>query len=570
MAPPSNDPGSPARLPNLTPLYLVLGLTTMASTILATALPTLSGELGGGRDYTAVVTAFMLPKALATPIGGRLVDSFPPRLVVALTCLLYLLGTMGCAMSGSMNQLLMFRALQGLGAGALLASAYTFMDLLVPPRQQGQVQARVAIILGLSAAIAPVVGGLLTEHLGWRWCFYLNIPPLALGWVSILRLPNLQPRGGGVLDGMGILLLAGIAFPLLMALSWGGSRMPWTSPLIVGLLVTTLLAAFGFYWAERTPAEPLFDPRMLHQPIIGWSFLAAFCVGGSFLNTVIYAPLYMSIVKGSSPFEAGLSLLPFIIGNIIGAVIAGNLITKHARYRKLGLWGTGLAALTSFLTMGLLLVQDPPLLVLLSMEALLAFAYGLCTEVYSVAVQNVTPIERQGMTGSALEFVRQLGAALGIALVGSFLLLSLDDHLPDLLKKRLSPLGIELKVTQFEDQAMIEGLRDQILTSLRKDAEACLKGDHVAYERLNRSPILSPALKRDLQPDGHYPKNIVKRLDSAMEQVATSTQQEIWGALSQAVRRAQALVSGLCGMLCLVAFYASWKLPEKELRDLVL
>ena len=158
MAPPSNDPGSPARLPNLTPLYLVLGLTTMASTILATALPTLSGELGGARDYTAVVTAFMLPKALPTPIGGRLVDSFAPRRVVSLTCLLYLLGTLGCAMANSMNHLLVFRAIQCFGGGALLASAYTFMDLLVPPRQQGQVQARVAIILGLSAAISPVIG----------------------------------------------------------------------------------------------------------------------------------------------------------------------------------------------------------------------------------------------------------------------------------------------------------------------------------------------------------------------------------------------------------------------------
>lgn len=570
MAPPSNESGSPARLPNLTPLYLVLGLTTMASTILATALPTLSGELGGARDYTAVVTAFMLPKALATPIGGRLVDSFPPRRVVALTCLIYLLGTLGCATANSMNHLLLFRALQGLGGGALLASAYTFMDLLVPPRQQGQVQARVAIILGLSAAIAPVIGGLVTEHLGWRWCFYLNIPPLVLGWLSILRLPNLQPRGGGIIDGLGVLLLTGIAFPLLLALTWGGSRMPWTSPLIVGLLVTTLVASCGFYWAERRPAEPLFDPRMLHEPIIGWSFLAAFCVGGSFLNTLIYGPLYMSVVKGSSPFEAGLSLLPFIIGNITGSVIAGNLISRHARYRKLGLWGTGLAAFISLLTMGSLLIQDPPLLVLLGLEALLALAYGLCTEVYNVAVQNVTPIERQGMTGSALEFVRQLGAALGIALVGSFLLLSLDERLPDLLKKRLSPLGIELKVTQFEDQAVIEGLGKEVLQALRKDAEACLKGDRSAYERLSRSPILSRQLKEDLLPDGHYPRDIVKRLDAAMEQVAQGAQQEIGGALALAVRRAQAHVSALCCVLCLVAFFASWKLPEKELRDQVL
>lgn len=542
----------------------------MASTILATALPSLSGELGGARDYTAVVTVYMLPKALATPVGGRLVDAFRPRRVVALTCLLYLLGTLGCAFCSNMGQLLLCRALQGFGGGALLASAYTFIDLLVPPRQQGQVQARVAIILGLGAAIAPVIGGLVTEHLGWRWCFYLNIPPMLLGLLAILRLPNPEPRGGGRLDGLGVILLAGVAFPLLLSLSWGGSSYPWLSPRILGMLAVSGLALMAFLWAEKRPAEPLFDPRMLKDPVMGWSFVAAFCVGGAFLNTVIYGPLYMSAVKDLSPFQAGLSLLPFIIGNIIGAVVAGNFITSRARYRQLGLWGTGLSALFSFIMMTLLNHQDPPLAVLLVLEAVLAFSYGLCYEVYSVAVQNVTPIARQGMTGSALEFVRQLGAALGIALVGSLLLLSLDRSLPGLLELRLAPLGIHLQVTQFEDEAVIKGLRDEVLTNLKEDAQACLKGDKIAYQRLSSSPLLSQQLKADLLPDGDYPPDIVQRLDKAMQKVADDIQAEIKSALALAVRQAQADVAALCCGLGLMALLASWKLPERQLRDQVL
>ena len=567
---PSSEEGGAAELPNLGPLYLVLALCTMASTILATALPSLSGELGGARDYTAVVTVYMLPKALATPVGGRLVDSYRPRLVVALTCLLYLLGTLGCAMCSTMGQLLWCRAVQGFGGGALLASAYTFIELLVPPRQQGQVQARVAIILGLGAAIAPVVGGLLTEHLGWRWCFYLNVPPLLVGLLAILRLPNPQPRGSGKLDGLGVILLAGVTFPLLLSFSWGGSRLPWLSPQILGMLTCSALSLLAFLWAEKRPSEPLFDQQMLRDPVMGWSFVAAFCVGGAFLNTVIYGPLYMSAVKNLSPFQAGLSLLPFIVGNIIGAVVAGNFISSRARYRQLGLWGTGLSALFSFIMMSLLKHEDPPLALMLVLEALLAFSYGLCYEVYSVAVQNVTPIARQGMTGSALEFVRQLGCALGIAVVGSLLLVSLDQRLPGLLESRLVPLGIHLRVTQFEDEEVIEGLKDKVLSNLKKDAQACLKGDRAAYQRLSSSPLLSQQLKTDLLPDGDYPADIVQRLDQAMEKVAGDIQTEIKAALALAVRQAQADVAALCCGLGLMALLASCKLPDRQLRDQVL
>lgn len=553
---------SPERpIPPLAPLYLMLGLVTMANTILAAALPTVSNELGGARDYTAAFTAYLLPKALMTPVGGRLVDGFPPRRVVALSTLMYLFGSLGCGLAQSMDQLLAFRVLQGCGGGALLASAYTFMDLLVPPRQQGQVQARVALILGLGAAAAPVIGGILTQHLGWRWCFFLNVPPLLLGLVTLLRLPPLQPRGKAQLDFLGLVLLAAAAIPLLLALTWAGSRLPWSSPTLWALLVFSLLCWGAFWFYEKRPQEPLFDPAILSQPVLGLSFLASFCMGGAYLSSLIYLPLYMTVVQGTSPLLAGLAMLPFIIGNIAGAIRGGSEITASGRYRGLGLKGPALAAAAS-LGLAALLPGPTPLLPFLALQGVLAFAFGLCGEVYNVAVQNVTPMHRQGMTGSALEFVRQLGSALGMAVIGSLLLVSLDQKLPALLKAQVEPLGITMDVSQFEDRQGLIDLHQRELAALRKLAEEASQGNREALQKVERMPFFSAEIKGQMQ-SGTRPA----QLEAELERLSAQIRDRVQSTVAEAVDRAQQEICLLCGLLCLLALALSYRLPDMALRE---
>lgn len=538
----------------------------MGNTILATALPSISADLAGARDYTDVVTAYLLPKALATPIGGRLVDAHPPTRVVTLALLLHLVGTIGCAQAGTMDHLIGWRIVAGLGGGALVAAIYALLDLVVAPRRQGQVQATVAITLGLGAAVAPVVGGLVTQHLGWRGCFYISVPPLALCLLYLFRLPHLPARGQAQLDLPGIGALTLMTCPLLLALTWGGSDLPWTSPLIISLVALAALGAGLFFRIEATRPQPLFDPRVLRDPTVGWSFLAAFTLGGAFLSSLLYLPLYVQTVKGFSPLTAGLALLPFVVGSIAGAVVSSRFVTEHARYRRLALAGTAGAAV-HFAVLYLLLDGSAPIWVFLALQLTLAACFGAVTDLFSIAVQNATPANRQGMMSSSLEFVRQLGAALGIAVVGSLLLACLNESLPRQVDRLLGPLGIKVPVTEFEDAAKMREIARATLERIRADVQRSLAGDRAAYARLRGNPNLPARLKAELDVKPPAPHAFTPQLEAELEALAEATRGALQQTLAAAVTQAQQRVFLVCLGLCLIACVAAQRMPDHLLRE---
>lgn len=538
----------------------------MGNTILATALPSISNDLAGARNYTDAVTAYLLPKALATPVGGRLVDANPPVRVVFLGCLLFLIGTIGSSQASSMNGLVAWRVLSGLGGGALVASIYALLDLLVPPRRQGAVQATVATTLGLGAALAPVIGGVVTQHLGWRWCFYLNIPPLVFCLAYLLRLPHLPARGRASLDVPGIVALSLMACPLLLALSWGGSDLPWTSSPILSLLGLTALGFWLFHRVERRREHPLFHPELLRDPTIGWAFLAAFALGGGYLSSLLYLPLYLQVVKGFSPVQAGLSLLPFVIGSITGALLSSRQVTRVGRYRGLAVFGTGAAALNFALLYALL--EGPAWIApLLGLQFTLAICFGLVTDLFSMAVQNVTPAHRQGMLSSSLEFVRQLGSALGIAAVGSLLLVQLDRKLPAQISQVLEPLGMNVTVTQFEDADEVRQIARETSARLQATARRCRSGDPDALKELAANPALTPELRAEFQARSQTPDLLSPRLESELQALAQETNRRLQHTLGQACTDAEQQVLALCGILCLVACLAAARMPDNLLRD---
>lgn len=558
------------RRPHLGPLYLGMAMVTMADTILTIAMPSIVAELGGARSYTALVTAYLLPQALATPVGGRLVDQYRPRLVVAITCVLYLAATLGAALASSMEVLLLFRVLQGLGGGALQASIYGTLDLLVPPREQGQVQANAAMVLGGGAMVAPLLGGLLTDLLGWRWCFFINLPAGLICLLYLTQLPDLAPRGKGRLDIPGVLLLSMATVPLMMAFTLGGVRMPWKSPLILSLLVVAALFAALFWQVEAERPEPLFDPKVLHGGVFSWAALAYFCMGGAFLSCLIYVPLVVQVVRLLTPLEAGLALLPFIVGNVVGAVLQGSLVKSYGRYRIFALVGSGstmVAFLLATWAASVGLQKLLPLELWAFLVGLLGFTFGLGWDMYTLAVQNDTPASRQGMAGSAMDFIRQMGGALGIALVGSFMIWSLDAYLPPELDRHLRPLGIDVDVSSFTDEATLKELTRTFLKAVKVEAERALQGDEHAYRRLRVSIDLTPDLERRIRDRD---VNCKAELDAELEAAALKADHAVQLAYIQALRDAQCHVYALEAFLCGLAFLAACRLPDRPLRETLL
>lgn len=551
-----------AKLPRLGPLYLTLGIVAMSNTILASALPTVSAELSSTGDYTAIVTAYLLPKALATPIGGRMVDAFRPKTVVLWFTVLYILTTLACGMAQSMDQLLALRVLQGIGGGGLLASVYVVIDLLVPPRFQGRVQARVSMVFGGGAAAAPLVGGAITQYLGWRWCFFANLPALLVCLYELTRLPALEPRGKLSIDWKGAVFLTLFSCPLLLALTWGGVKFPWTAPQSLGLLALSVASGVLFWRTEKQPEEPLFDPELARGAVLRWSFLACFAVGGAFLGSLLFQPLFITVVESTGQTLAGLSMLPFIIGSIAGSVYGGGRVEDTGRYQRLAVVAGAVCCVTSLLLYALLTFHYQVVIFFL-LQIVLAFAFGVAQDIYGIAVQNDTVASRQGMTGSALEFVRQLGSALGLSLVGTIFLLSLGRVMPREMDRWLSPLDIHVQTSSLEDPTHLEELRNQILKRLIHVASASADGEESAYRRLLQSPILTPELKESLRP-GHH-KELDAETTRELKDVAERADEALMESLRASVMAAQAKVYLLSALLCFLALLATLKLPDKEL-----
>lgn len=552
-------------IPDLKPLYLTLAVVAMANTILASALPTVSADLSGARDYTAIVTAYVLPKALATPVGGRLVDAWRPKRVVAGFGWLYLLATALCGMVENIDQLLLLRVLQGLTGGGLLASVYVVIDLLVPPRFQGRVQGRISLVLGASAAAAPLLGGLITEYFGWRWCFFLNIPPLILGMLSLRKLPELAPKGKLSVDWKGMLCLILVSSPLLLATTWGGARYPWTSPLILGLFATSAVACILFWIVERLPEEPLFDPALASDPVIGWSFVACFCTGGAFFGSLLFLPQFMVSVVGVGPTFAGLALLPFVIGSMVGSVYGGGVVEDTGRYKKLLICANIGTIITAILLWGIV-ERELWLIPFFLLQFVLAFFLGVSQDIYGIAVQNATSAERQGMTGSGLEFVRLLGSALGLSLVGSLFLISLDRTMPTEIQRWLTPLGIKLSAQDFEDQNKVEQLQNDLHRQLVKEAQQADSGDDDTFRRLASSPLLDKELRKELGPGSASHKPLTEHEQSQLESREKVAVRSLLNAASGAIRKAQGQVYLLTALLALIGLLSSVMQPERKLR----
>lgn len=411
-------------------VFIGLFLAALDQTVIATALPKILSELGGAPWYGWVGAMYLLGSTIAAPIAGRLVEIFPRRGVLVGALGLFAVGSFLCGSAIHFSQLLAFRFVQGLGGGALFSLAFTTLAWFFSPRERSRWAGLVGALFGIAGAIGPVIGGFLAAKVGWRWAFWGNVPFLIIAALFVLRYLPVQPAPERApMDVKGALLMAGWTAPLLLAFSFLGPKG------IGSPLWSILLLIVGFFllslWikAERAHPSPLFDLQLIHIPTFRYSALIGFFFGAIFLTGVTFLPLYLQEVLGYSPQGSGGILLVFTIGAVLSTGATGGWVSRHGRYKPILLW-SALALLGIFTIATFALPKAFPTLWLSIAMVITALALGPFQALLSVIGQNDVPRNRIGSATSALQFMRQVGSTLGLAMVNLLYLLGMQGRLP--------------------------------------------------------------------------------------------------------------------------------------------
>jgi EmrB/QacA subfamily drug resistance transporter len=424
LPPPAGSPAVPMSRREILLVFasLMLGmfLASLDQTIVATALPTIVGELGGVTHLSWVVTAYMLTSTASAPLYGKLSDLYGRKIVFQAAILIFLVGSMLSGLSQTMGQLIAFRAVQGVGAGGLMVMALTIIGDILSPRERGRYQGYMGSVFALSAVSGPLIGGFFVDNVGWRWVFYVNMP---IGLVAMvftaryLKLP--RRRRERKVDYLGaVLLVAGVSAALLVTV-WGGAEHPWSSPVIVGLAIAAVTLLVLFVLQERRAEEPILPLRLFRDRVFRITSAAGFIVGLAMFGGIVFLPLFLQVVSGVSATDSGLLLVPLMAGMLTTSIVSGRRISTHGRYKRYPVAGTAIAVVGLWLLS--LMTADTRTVTVSIYMLLLGSGLGLVMQVLVLAVQNAVPVDDLGSATSASTFFRSLGGSFGTALFGAVL-----------------------------------------------------------------------------------------------------------------------------------------------------
>lgn len=419
-------------------LLLVMLLAALDQTIVSTALPTIVSDLGGLESLSWVVTAYMLASTIVVPLYGKFGDLFGRKIVLQAAIVLFLLGSVLCGIAQNMTQLVLLRALQGLGGGGLMVVAMAAIGDIIAPADRGRYQGMFGGVFGLATVVGPLIGGFLVEHLSWRWIFYINVP---LGIAALLVIGTaFKPRVVRVkheIDYMGAAFLASALTCIILFTSQGGTILPWSSPELWFTLVLGIVSIAGFIYEERLAAEPIIPLELFRQRTFVLSSLIGFIIGMALFGSVTFLPLYLQVVRNSTPSEAGMQLLSLMGGLLGTSIIGGQIISKIGRYRHFPIIGTLIACIGMFL---LSTVDNAtPLHTMYLYMGLLGAGLGMVMQVLVLAVQNTVDFRHMGVATSGAMMFRSIGGSIGVAAFGALFTQGLQTRL-----KALIPAGTAL------------------------------------------------------------------------------------------------------------------------------
>jgi EmrB/QacA subfamily drug resistance transporter len=393
-------------------------LAALDQTIVATALPTVVADLGGAGHQSWVVTSYLLASTIVTAVVGKLGDLFGRKAVFQVSVVFFLAGSVLCGLAGSMTMLVASRALQGIGGGAIMVTATAVIGEVIPLRERGRYQGALGAVFGVTTVVGPLLGGFFTDHLTWRWAFWINVPvAVVVLIVGAVAIPALAKSSKPVIDYAGILFVGLGASGLTLATSWGGNEYAWTSPVVIGLFLGSAAMLAVFVWVETRAADPILPIRLFRSPVFAVCCVLGFVVGFAMLGALTFLPTFMQFVDGVSATVSGLRTLPMVAGLLITSMGSGIIVGRTGRYKIFPVLGTAVMVV-GFVLLSRMDAATPTWLQSIYLF-ILGTGIGLCMQVLILIVQNTSSFEDLGVATSGVTFFRTIGSSFGAAIFGS-------------------------------------------------------------------------------------------------------------------------------------------------------